>query len=397
MFKNLYYLLFSLILSFSIGVGYSQDVPELMYFKFDQSTGNQTPNDANPVTRLGGPTGTVNGNLTVGGVGQFGTALIGTASSSTANYLDAGWTGNYTGDWTISMYLDVTESGSNGTQYFFGSASSSSFRCFTGGVAYENVLLRGTGITDVTIEDLYPGPVVVTFTYNATTNVVKGYRNGVLETTVNNWTSPVIQGSDFKIGGYSSSNGVNGALDEFRFYNRTLDDGEVGVVWNQMLPLTNCSGQPNLGAINGPNEVCPGVPFSISATGTNAAGFVYQWQESTPGTNNWNDIAGAVGSAYSFANGISVDTDYRVIATCTNSNLSDTSATLAITVNLPSECYCIPQATNSSRYINNFSTTGGFANISNLASGFSPGGYGDFTAMTVSQVILQDVSFSTNI
>lgn len=170
MSKKLYSLLMLTILTLFIGVGYAQDVPELMYFKFDQSTGNQTPNDANPATRVGGATATIMGNLTVGGVGQFNTGLQGTATSSASNYLDPGWTGNYTGDWTISMYLDVTESGSNGTQYFFGSGSSSSFRCFTGGVADNGVLLRGTGIADVTIPDLYSGPVVVTFSYNATTN-----------------------------------------------------------------------------------------------------------------------------------------------------------------------------------------------------------------------------------
>ena len=40
--------------------------------------------------------------------------------------------------------------------------------------------------------------------------------------------------------------------------------------------------------------------------------------------------------------------------------------------------YCIPQGTNASRFIENFSTTGGSANISNMGSGFSTAGYGDF-------------------
>src|SRR5690554_6651884 len=39
--------------------------------------------------------------------------------------------------------------------------------------------------------------------------------------------------------------------------------------------------------------------------------------------------------------------------------------------------YCIPEGTNSGRYINNFSTTSGSENMSNMCSGFSPGGYGD--------------------
>src|SRR5690606_34658295 len=49
--------------------------------------------------------------------------------------------------------------------------------------------------------------------------------------------------------------------------------------------------------------------------------------------------------------------------------------------------YCIPARTNSSYYINNFTTTGGATNISNTNSGFSTGGYGDFyDTHTVTQV-----------
>jgi len=45
--------------------------------------------------------------------------------------------------------------------------------------------------------------------------------------------------------------------------------------------------------------------------------------------------------------------------------------------------YCIPSSTSSSTYINNFTTIGGSLNISNLASGFTTGGYLDATAQIV--------------
>lgn len=384
MIKTIYSYLLSFILTLTIGVGYAQDVPELMYFKFDQSTGNQTPNEANPLTRVGGATATIMGNLTVGGVGQFITGLQGTATSSTSNYLNPGWTGSYTGDWTISMYLDVTDA--SGTQYFFGSTSSSSFRCFTGGVANDGVLLRGTGIADVTIPDLYSGPVVVTFSYNATTNTIKGYKNGVLVITLTNWTSPTLQGSDFKVAGYDSNNGVNGIMDEFRFYNRALDDSEISVVWDQTLPLTDCSGQPDLGLINGPSEVCPNQAFSLSATGANAAGFTFQWQESAPGANSWADITGAVASSLSLPNGISTATDYRVTATCTNSNLSDTSDPIQIDLKNFTECYCEPIYTSGcgiGARVDGVTTTLGMTNISNTGTGcneLDATGYTDYSA-----------------
>lgn len=67
---------------------------------------------------------------------------------------------------------------------------------------------------------------------------------------------------------------------------------------------------------------------------------------------------------------------------------------LAVSIEL---VYCTPEGTNSARFINNFSTTGGSQNITNNGSGFSAGGYGDFTNMTVSQEVTGTVNFSTNI
>ncbi|RED43291.1 putative secreted protein (Por secretion system target) [Winogradskyella eximia] len=58
--------------------------------------------------------------------------------------------------------------------------------------------------------------------------------------------------------------------------------------------------------------------------------------------------------------------------------------------------YCTPSATDSSRYINDFSTTGGFNNISNLSSGYSSGGYGNFTSLSVSQYANSSINFSAN-
>lgn len=60
--------------------------------------------------------------------------------------------------------------------------------------------------------------------------------------------------------------------------------------------------------------------------------------------------------------------------------------------------YCIPEGTNSDRFINNFSTTGGSENISNMDSGFSPDGYGDFyDTYTVAQETGETVDFSVDI
>ncbi|WP_034259739.1 GEVED domain-containing protein, partial [Aequorivita capsosiphonis] len=62
-----------------------------------------------------------------------------------------------------------------------------------------------------------------------------------------------------------------------------------------------------------------------------------------------------------------------------------------------SSAYCIPEGTNSDRFIDNFSTTGGSENISNMGSGFSTGGYGDFyDTATVTQEQEGTVDFSAD-
>ncbi|MBB6679940.1 T9SS type A sorting domain-containing protein [Aequorivita sp. 609] len=60
--------------------------------------------------------------------------------------------------------------------------------------------------------------------------------------------------------------------------------------------------------------------------------------------------------------------------------------------------YCIPEGTNDTRFIDNFSTTGGSENVSNMASGFSPAGYGDFyDTHTVAQELGGEVEFAVDV
>jgi hypothetical protein len=47
--------------------------------------------------------------------------------------------------------------------------------------------------------------------------------------------------------------------------------------------------------------------------------------------------------------------------------------------------YCSSVSTSATSFINNFVTTGGTTNISNTATGYSAGGYGDFTSQIVTQ------------
>lgn len=61
------------------------------------------------------------------------------------------------------------------------------------------------------------------------------------------------------------------------------------------------------------------------------------------------------------------------------------------------QTYCTPERTDPGRYINSFSTTGGVENISNMNSGFSDLGYGDFTTMSVEAYLGENLNFEVAI
>src|SRR5690554_2615990 len=145
-------------------------------------------------------------------------------------------------------------------------------------------------------------------------------------------------------------------------------------------------------------EVCANTAFSVSVTGNSdpAEGLTRVWQSSPAGANTWTDLTS--GAATLNVAGIDAATDYRYHVECANGD-SDTSDVIAVTLNPnPSECYCTPEGVTPGRYIDNFSTTNGVENLSNLESGFSPSGYGDFyDTHTLSQVTGETVDFTVSI
>ncbi|MDX2172033.1 MAG: T9SS type A sorting domain-containing protein [Bacteroidota bacterium] len=177
------------------------------------------------------------GSLTQGSTGQCSGALIGSGVSSATDYLNTGWAPNLANgtSWTIAFWSSGI--GGNSTLYYiFGDAGSSSFRCFTNGVAgANNWMMRGGGLTDIPL----PGgaistPTLNAFVYDHTTNVVKAYLNGVLVSTVAQNTPNIVGPGPFKVMGYSSSYGApsGGKLDEFRVYSRALTEQELLDLFN---------------------------------------------------------------------------------------------------------------------------------------------------------------------
>ena len=134
----------------------SGQMPELIYYKFNESGGTSTTNFAVP--GVGTSPAPVIGQ-TMGGSGQFGSALIGTGVAN--NYVNTGWnTALGTGSWTISMWLSNLPNNTS-LFYLWGDNTAATFRCFLGGAAGAGAItLRGTGITNVDVPGVAPGPTV---------------------------------------------------------------------------------------------------------------------------------------------------------------------------------------------------------------------------------------------
>ncbi len=163
-----------------------------------------------------------------------------------------------------------------------------------------------------------------------------------------------------------------------------------------IIQLPDCEGTPTAGTIEADDVIyCPNSPILLLAVGASepANGQIRIWQTSPTGDDNWTDIEGASPSEYTYSS-MDVPSDIRYKVTCTLSGETDISNVISLNLNPVNECYCVPQGTDASKFVNDFSTTGGIDNISNIGSGFSTGGYGDFTEMTVKQVKTQDVGFT---
>lgn len=162
--------------------------------------------------------------------------------------------------------------------------------------------------------------------------------------------------------------------------------------------------------INAPSISTQPSATSVVASGTasmsvvtSAPSATYQWQYSANGSTGWASVingtpsamtyTGATTATLSFAAGSSVVAGsgyYRVVVTSNGCTVTSNNAMLTIST------YCsIPTATSASSYLNDFTTTTGISNINNLSTGFTTGGYADFTSQIVSQVQGSSISFNT--
>lgn len=154
----------------------------------------------------------------------------------------------------------------------------------------------------------------------------------------------------------------------------------------------------------------PSSPVPSAGSGATTSSITANWVTSATATGYFIDVAtnntfGAsilsgynnlsVGNVLTYnVTGLSSGTTYyyRVRA----SNACGTSSTFGVqTYATLSLSYCTPAApSTTTSFVNNFSTTGGITNISNLGTGFTAGGYANYTAQSCSQYPSSSVSYS---
>ena len=159
---------------------------------------------------------------------------------------------------------------------------------------------------------------------------------------------------------------------------------------------TFCSGTPTAGTVSAsPTAVCSGNPTILTVSGSTSGvcGLTFQWQSSANAGGPWTNISGATSATYTATP--TSPTYYRRIIYC-GSN-SATTNSVFVSINNPATCYCIPASNNTTYYVSAFETTGGTTNINNNTGACSAGGYGNFTAQTVTQEQGMSVNFSSTI
>lgn len=208
-------------------------LPDLIYYKFKNNTPGFTPNFAVPGVGSNPAPLTGTGLIFTPG-GQFDSCISGTGT--TGSHVNTNWQTNFgSGSWTISMWLNNLPN--NTTLYYMFEEGTGGFRSFIGGAAGAgNVILRGTGLTDIIIPAIAPGPTVVHFVYDSATATISGYKNGVFALSVPQAVPlNLATGANFQVGGYSTLAGINGQMDEFRVYRRALNQAEITATWNYNL------------------------------------------------------------------------------------------------------------------------------------------------------------------
>ncbi len=160
-----------------------------------------------------------------------------------------------------------------------------------------------------------------------------------------------------------------------------------------ILEATACTGAPVIGTSTASvSNICLGTSFLLNSTTTTTSGYKYQWQNSIDNGITWSNL----GALQNFANytvvSQSVETQYRLVVTCTDTNLSSTSNVVTVTQNAANQCYCtnaINFVCSDGDVIQNV-TFGGINN--NSQCGNSTTGYSDYTVSVTPAEVMAGTS-----
>ena len=136
-----------------------------------------------------------------------------------------------------------------------------------------------------------------------------------------------------------------------------------------------CAGTPAPGnTLASPAAVASGSNTNLSLQNqTPGTGVTYQWYSSPDGIT-YTAVIGQTAPTYTAT--VTANTWYYCDVTCSGATTSSTPVQVTLT-------YCTPStSTGTTYYISNFTTNNAVVNVSN-ATGFSAGGYGNFSATQV--------------
>jgi hypothetical protein len=288
-----------------------------------------------------------------------------------------------------SRYPFINAAGENRAMYI--SRSSSTGTGNTAGelaVVYTNGTGMTTGLSVVdgayTVTDRYNGSWTVTaeagYVYTSGTHTAVLLAQNAYVTSGTN--SRVITASALAGGTHQTGTTTPGAQRTGLSTAELTNASGLYIGANSADIFSACSGTPMAGtSASTANPVCSGVSFTLSVTGatTGVTGLTYQWQSSTDGTT-FTNIGSATAATYVTTQ--TATTYYQLIVTCTNGGARDTSSVLMVTMNTPTNCYCVPTFTDAVEPITSV-IVGSITNVTSPTVGGTPA-LENFTAMSTS-------------
>jgi len=260
------------------------NVPELTYYKFNNGS-NTTPNYAVP----GEITGVADiSGMTLQNGGLADSALVGQGGNGISNNVFTNWaTYLPPGGWTIGFWVNNVSLGTDPTNavFLFTDITANNLRCYYGGALGLTeidtaIMFRCNGMSNIRIPVVQGQTYYIHLVYEKFPAAVKVYVNGELTQNVPQDPLLIIGNGPFTIGAYAdaqSSLAQNMRVDEFRVYNRSLDQSEISATWNttfnKIITNVNIQNSSNPGSFklydNYPNPFNPvtNLEFGISEVG----------------------------------------------------------------------------------------------------------------------------------